>query len=75
MNYQTMTGSDIIGLYTLTVINRTGRPLDLTMFVCDNDDNPDNDYPYAYTVSYVSNSGSGTLVEMAKTCEEYIVPE
>ncbi|GEM_PF-6003858 len=75
MNYQTITGSDIIGLYTLTVINRTGQPLDLTMFVCDNDDNPDNDYPYAYTVNYVSNSGSGTLVGMAKTCEEYIVPE
>ncbi len=42
------------GLYTLTVVNKSGGPLTLTVLLCDDDNNPSNEYLYAYKLVYTN---------------------
>ena len=64
------------GLYTITIVNRTGEDLKLIVFLCDDDIMPGNDYLYAYKILYTNSSGTQTLQDdngndFFKTCDEY----
>ncbi|MCR5457800.1 MAG: hypothetical protein K6F14_06960 [Clostridiales bacterium] len=66
------------GLYTITIVNRTGEDLNLVVFLCDDDALPGNDYLYAYRIIYTNSTGTTTLEDdngndYFKACDEYVL--
>lgn len=67
------------GLYTITVVNRTNADISLDVFICDDDDNIRNDYPYAYKIVYTNNSSSNKTMrngsyDYFKQCQTHTIP-
>ena len=46
------------GMYEITVINKSNVPLQLDVFLCDDDRDPTNDFLYAYKVIYTNETES-----------------
>jgi len=42
-------------MYTITIVNRTGNEMDLSVLLVDNDDDPDNVLPFEYRIIYNGN--------------------
>ncbi len=59
---QTGNGSYPSGLYTLTIVNHSNADLTLYTFLCDNDNDPLNDFPYAYRVVYTNATQTATII-------------
>lgn len=69
------------GLYTLTIVNNSGTDLELYVFMCDDDDDAFNTYPYAYKIIYSNASNTETVLTNAisssdcwKSAGGYIIP-
>ena len=44
------------GLYTITITNKTGANVTVDIFLCDNNDNAYDAFPYAYRIQYINES-------------------
>lgn len=66
------------GLYTLEIVNKTGATINLDVFLCDNDELPNNEYPYAYEIIYTNDSGTKKLENGSytyfKQCKTHEIP-
>ncbi len=60
------------GLYTITVVNKTGANVTLDVFICDNNDNAFDTFPYAYRIKYINESHSTeTTIHTLITDKDY----
>jgi len=69
-------GNHPSGLYTINVVNNTGTNVMLTVFLCDNDNNASNLYPFAYQIKYSCGTFKDKVVEYDgvntfKVCYEF----
>lgn len=46
------------GCYTITIVNKTGTDVLLQILLCDYDDNPNNEFEYAYKIKYSNNNNT-----------------
>lgn len=51
------------GMYEITVINKSNVPLQLDVFLCDDDRDPTNDFLYAYKVIYTNETGTSQTIK------------
>lgn len=51
------------GMYEITVINKSNVPLQLDVFLCDDDRDPTNDFLYAYKVIYTNKTGTAQTIK------------
>jgi len=51
------------GMYEITVINKSNVPLQLDVFLCDDDRDPTNDFLYAYKVIYTNETKTSQIIK------------
>lgn len=59
------------GLYTITVTNKTGRNVILDVYLCDDDQNPDTAFGYAFKVYYINTTHSAATPILTSTDSGY----
>lgn len=61
------------GLYTFNIVNHSTMDVHLTVFLCDNDDNINNEFPYAYNIIVNNNELVVDGDNYFKSCKTYII--
>lgn len=56
------------GLYTITVVNKSGENIDLSVMLCDDDRDSTNDFLFAYRIMYINNTYS-TAISITEDAE------
>lgn len=59
------------GLYIITINNTTSESLELTVFICDNDSDHTNAFPYAYQIVYNGEIFKNGIYDYWKSCETH----
>ncbi|MBO7536183.1 MAG: hypothetical protein J6T34_03465 [Bacilli bacterium] len=62
------------GLYIITINNSTGSAINLTVYLRDNDNNSENQFPYAYKIIANGNVVMNSIVDYWKVCKIHSIP-
>jgi len=62
------------GLYIITINNSTGVAISLTVYLRDNDNNSENEFPYAYKIIANGEVVMNSIVDYWKVCKIHTIP-